>query len=126
MTADATVFVVDDDRVVLKALSLLIESVGLDVQTFPSAEAFLAHDLPDRPSCLVLDVRMPGMSGLDLQEELNRASQRIPIIFITGHGDVDMSVRALKAGAVDFLQKPFQDPRSASLGLISLSVAFCP
>ncbi len=95
MTADATVFVVDDDRSVLKALSLLIESVGLDVQTFPSAEAFLAHDLPDRPSCLVLDVRMPGQSGLDLQEELNRAGQRIPIIFITGHGDVD------------FLQKPF-------------------
>ncbi len=107
MTADATVFVIDDDRSVRKALSLLMESVGLDVQTFPSAEAFLAHDLPDRPSCLVLDVRMPGMSGLDLQEELNRAGQRIPIIFITGHGDVGMRVRALKAGAVDFLQKPF-------------------
>ena len=107
MTADATVFVVDDDRVVSKALSLLIESFGLDVQTFPSAEAFLAHALPDRPSCLVLDVRMPGMSGLELQEELNRAGQRIPIIFTTGHGDVGMKDRALEAGAVDFLQKPF-------------------
>ena len=111
MTADTTVFVVDDDRAVLKALNLLIGSVGLDVQTFPSAEAFLAHNLPDRPSCLVLDVRMPGLSGLDLQEELNRAGQRIPIIFMTGHADVGMRVRALKAGAVDFLQKPFQDQK---------------
>ena len=109
MTADATVFVVDDEWVVLKVLSLLIESAGLDVQTFPSAEAFLVHDLPDRPSCLVLDIRMPGMSGLDLQEEPNRAGQRIPIIFITGHGDAGTRDRALKAGAVDFLQKPFQD-----------------
>ena len=109
MTADATVFVVDDEWVVCKVVSLLIESAGLDVQTFPSAEAFLAHDLPDRPSCLVLDIHMPGMSGLDLQEELNRAGQRIPIIFITGHGDAGTRDRALKAGAVDFLQKPFQD-----------------
>ena len=110
MTADTTVFVIDDDRSVLKALRLLIESVGLDVRTFPSAEAFLAYDLPDRPSCLVLDVRLPGMSGLDLQEELTRAGQRVPIIFISGHGAEGLKARSLKAGAVDFLQKPF-DPQ---------------
>lgn len=105
MTADAMVFVIDDDRSVRKALRLLLQSVGLDVQTFSSAEAFLAHDLPECPSCLVLDVRMPGMNGLDLQEELTRTGQRIPIIFVTGHG-----AEGVKAGAVDFLQKPF-DPQ---------------
>lgn len=104
-----TVVVIDDDAGVLKAVSRLIRSVGLSVVTFNSPESFLAKGVPDRPSCLVLDVRMPHLSGLELQAELRQANRQVPIIFITGHGDVPMSVRAMKAGAVDFLQKPFND-----------------
>ena len=103
------VFVVDDDVSVRNGLKRLIRSVGLEVETFASAEEFLDHDHPDKPSCLVLDVRMPGLSGLDLQEELAAQGLEMPIIFVTGHGDVRMSVRAMKAGAVDFLEKPFDD-----------------
>jgi FixJ family two-component response regulator len=103
------VFVVDDDGSVREALSSLIRSVGLNVATFSSAREFLRQKLPDVPSCLVLDVRLPGLSGLDLQRELTEASIHIPIIFITGHGDIPMSVRAMKDGAVEFLTKPFRD-----------------
>ena len=111
MSSDARVFLVDDDETVLKALSRLIRSVGLEVETFPSAKAFLAIDRFDHPSCLVVDIRMPGLSGLELQKALKEAGLEIPTIFITGHGDVTMSVQAMKAGAVDFIQKPFDDQR---------------
>ena len=107
--SEAVVFIVDDDESVRRSLSRLIRSVGLDVEAYPSAQAFLHCDQPDSACCLVLDVRMPGLSGLDLQEELNRRGCDLPVIFITGHGDVPISVRAMKAGAVDFLQKPFSD-----------------
>ena len=103
------VLVVDDDEAVREALASLIRSVGLRVETFSSATAFLRHKVPDAPSCLVLDVRLPGLSGMDLQRELAAANRGVPIIFITGHGDIPMSVRAMKAGAVEFLTKPFRD-----------------
>ncbi len=103
------VFVVDDDESVRKALKRLIKSVGLNVETFATAQEFLSRERYEGPSCLVLDVRMPGLSGLDLQQELTKADLTLPIIFITGHGNVPMSVRAMKAGAVDFLEKPFED-----------------
>ena len=105
------VFVVDDDLSVREALSSLIRSVGLRVQTYASAAEFLERcKAPlDAPACLVLDIRMPGMSGLDLQRELMQRNQTLPIIFITGHGDIPMTVRAMKAGAVEFLPKPFRD-----------------
>lgn len=106
---DPIVFVVDDDLSVREALSSLIRSVGLRVETFASAQDFLRYQRPDVTACLVLDVRMPGLSGLDLQRELAHAEKRIPIIFITGHGDIPMSVRAMKAGAIEFLPKPFRD-----------------
>lgn len=106
---DPTVFVVDDDLSVREALSSLIRSVGLRVETFASAQEFLQYQRPDAAACLVLDVRMPGLSGLDLQRELAHSQERIPIIFITGHGDIPMSVRAMKAGAIEFLPKPFRD-----------------
>jgi FixJ family two-component response regulator len=106
---EAVVYVVDDDASVRRALSRLIHSVGLEVMTFPSAQAFLAFTPPDRPACLVLDVRLPGPSGLDLQAALTQANRSVPIVFITGHGNVPTSVRAMKGGAVDFLQKPFND-----------------
>jgi len=106
---EAVVYVVDDDASVRRALSRLIHSVGLEVMTFPSAQAFLAFTPPDRPACLVLDVRLPGPSGLDLQAALTQADRSVPIVFITGHGNVPTSVRAMKGGAVDFLQKPFND-----------------
>ncbi|HEY3065486.1 MAG TPA: response regulator transcription factor [Methylomirabilota bacterium] len=109
MTADRLVYVVDDDEKVRRALSRLIRSVGLDVQTFPSAKAFLEHELPDRPACLVLDLRLRGPSGLDLQTTLAEKQLTIPIIFISGHGTVPASVRAMKGGALDFLEKPFDD-----------------
>ena len=105
----AAVFVVDDDAAVRDALAALFESVGLQVKTFASAQEFLQTKLPDCPSCLVLDVRLPGMSGLDFQSELLKADAQVPIIFMTGHGDVPMTVRAMKAGAVEFLTKPFRD-----------------
>jgi FixJ family two-component response regulator len=103
------VFVVDDDAAVRESLDSLIRSVGLRVETFSSAHEFLRYELPDVPACLVLDVRMPGQSGLDLQHELADQDRTIPIIFITGHGDISMSVRAMKAGAAEFLTKPFRD-----------------
>jgi FixJ family two-component response regulator len=107
--ADALVFVVDDDASIREALSSLIRSAGLRVATFSSAKEFLQSDKPNVPACLVLDVRLPGMSGLELQLELAVSHYEIPIIFITGHGDIPMSVRAMKAGAVEFLSKPFHD-----------------
>lgn len=103
------IFVVDDDAAVRQSLSLLIRSMSLAVETFESAQAFLDQCDQRRGGCLVLDIRMPGMSGLDLQEELRRRSVELPIIFITGHGDVTMAVRAMKAGAIDFIEKPFND-----------------
>jgi len=103
------VFVIDDDESIREALKSLIRSVGLSVETFASAQDFLESSRPDVPSCLILDVRMPGLSGLDLQRDLAEAHIHVPIIFITGHGDIPMSVRAMKAGAVEFLTKPFRD-----------------
>ena len=103
------VFVVEDDASVRRALGALVRSAGLTVQTFPSAQEFLAFPRPDVPSCLVLDVQLPGLSGLDLQEELAKGKVQIPIIFLTGHGDIPMTVRAMKAGALEFLTKPFDD-----------------
>ena len=103
------VFVVDDDASMRKALANLIHSVGLRAETFASAPDFLAVELPDAPSCLILDVRLPGLSGLDFQAKLASAKIEIPIVFITGHGDIPMTVRAMKAGAVEFLTKPFRD-----------------
>ncbi len=109
-TAEAPiVFVVDDDESVREALRSLFRSVSLKVETFGSAADFLQSELPDVASCLVLDVRLPGVSGLDFQAELAKANIHIPIIFMTGHGDIPMSVQAMKAGAVDFLTKPFRD-----------------
>jgi len=107
--AEAMVFVIDDDESIREALHSLIRSVGLRVATFPSAHEFLQSKRPDVPACLILDVRMPGLSGLDLQRDLTEGNIHIPIIFITGHGDIPMSVRAMKAGAVEFLTKPFRD-----------------
>src|SRR5262249_10786399 len=104
-----TVFVVDDDTAVREALSSLIRSVDLAVETFGSAAEFLRAKLPDAPSCFVLDVRLPGVSGLDFQSELAKSGIHIPIIFVTGHGDIPMTVKAMKAGAVEFLTKPFRD-----------------
>ena len=103
------VFVIDDDKSIREALRSLLRSVGLRVELFGAATEFLKSKLPDAPSCLVLDVRLPGLSGLDFQTELARANVNIPIIFITGHGDIPMTVRAMKAGAVEFLTKPFRD-----------------
>lgn len=103
------VFVVDDDASVRQAVTNLLRSAGLAVQTFASAQEFVAARRPDVPSCLVLDVRLPHISGLDLQRQLAENGIRIPIIMITGHGDIQMSVRAMKAGAVEFLTKPFRD-----------------
>ena len=103
------VFAVDDDASMREALSRLFRSVGIRAQIFASAQDFLMFKRPDAPACLVLDVRLPGLSGLDLQRELAAANLEIPIIFITGHGDIPMSVQAMKAGAVEFLTKPFRD-----------------
>jgi two-component system response regulator FixJ len=104
-----TIFVVDDDAAVRDALKLLLRSVGHAVETFGSAQEFLDAYGEDRAGCLVLDIRMPGMSGLELQQKLNEKHSILPIIFITGHGDVPMAVEAMQAGAVDFIQKPFRD-----------------
>jgi FixJ family two-component response regulator len=103
------VFVIDDDDSVRRSLERLLRSVDLDVETFASGRDFLRKPMPDRPACVVLDLRLPGPSGLELQESLIRSGHEVPIIFISGHADVPSSVRALKAGAVDFLQKPFSD-----------------
>src|SRR5438874_12899596 len=103
------IYVVDDDASVREALSSLIRSAGLRVEAFASAQEFLAHPQTDAPSCLVLDVQLPGLSGLDLQQELAKADIQIPIIFLTGHGDIPSSVRAIKSGALEFFTKPFDD-----------------
>ena len=103
------VFIIDDDASVRTALARLFKSVGLRAEEFDSAPELLQTSLPDVPSCLVLDVRLPGQSGLDFQTELAKANIHIPIIFMTGHGDIPMTVRAMKAGAIDFLPKPFRD-----------------
>ena len=103
------VFVIDDDALLRDALSRLFRSIGLQVVTFASAPEFLNHNLPPSPRCLVLDVRLPGLSGIDFQNELAKANIDIPIVFMTGHGDIPMSVRAMKAGAIEFLPKPFRD-----------------
>jgi FixJ family two-component response regulator len=111
MTAAAvpTVFVIDDDDLVRKSIQGMLKSVGLRSETFGTPQEFLRNERSDGPSCLILDVRLPGVSGLDFQRELSDAGVRIPIIFITGHGDIPMSVRAMKSGAVEFLTKPFRD-----------------
>jgi FixJ family two-component response regulator len=106
---DSVVFVVDDDLSVREAIESLIRSVGLRVETFETAQEFLRSTRPDAPGCVVLDVRLPGLSGLDLQRELAAHGINLPVIFITGHGDIPMSVRAMKAGALEFLTKPFRD-----------------
>src|ERR1700720_2002571 len=108
-TAAPTVFVVDDDDLVRASVQGMLKSVGLRSETFGTAQEFLRSKRPDGPSCLVLDVRLPGVSGLDFQRELADAGIRIPIIFITGHGDIPMTVKAMKSGAVEFLTKPFRD-----------------
>lgn len=107
--SEATVYVVDDDAGIGRALCRLIRSVALDAVAFSSAQAFLDHPRSTGPACLVLDVRMPGLGGLDLQAKLGTARETLPIVFITGHGNVPTSVRAMKGGAVDFLQKPFNE-----------------
>ncbi len=106
---DMTVFIIDDDAGVRASIKDLVESVGLSAASFASAHAFLASERRDGPSCMVLDVRLPGISGLDLQLELRKAGIKIPVIFITGHADVPMTVKAMKSGAVEFLTKPFRD-----------------
>ncbi len=110
-SSHATIFVVDDDTSVRTALKRLIRSLGFPVQTFDSAQAFLEKEMHDGPACLVLDVRMPGTSGIELQVQLAEAGIQIPIIFITGHGNIQMSVKAMKAGAMDFIEKPFEDQK---------------
>jgi FixJ family two-component response regulator len=108
-TAAPTVFVIDDDPLVRSAIQGMLKSVGVRSEVFAAPQEFLRSNRPDGPSCLVLDVRLPGVSGLDFQRELADAGVRIPIIFITGHGDIPMTVRAMKSGAIEFLTKPFRD-----------------
>jgi FixJ family two-component response regulator len=105
----AVVYVVDDDPMICTALRRLLQSAGLAAETFASGKAFLAQPVSDRPACLVLDLRLPGGSGLELQQTLRQAGRDLPIVFVTGHGDVPSTVRAMKDGAVDFLEKPFND-----------------
>jgi len=107
--ANSTVLVIDDDPDLRASVGRLLRSLGLDAQLFASISDFLRSDPPDGPTCLVLDVRLPGQSGLDLQRELAAANRELPIIFITGHGDIPMSVQAMKGGAIEFLTKPFRD-----------------
>jgi FixJ family two-component response regulator len=108
-SASSLVIIVDDDESVREALSSLIRSIGLDVETYSSAQEYLRRSTPQSAACLVLDVRMPGLSGLDLQRELAKEDRQIPIIFVTAHGDIPMTVKAMKAGAAEFLSKPFRD-----------------
>ena len=107
--ANSTVLVVDDDADLRESVGRLLRSVGMNARLFASIADFLASDLPDGPTCLVLDVRFPGQSGLDLQRELAAADRGLPIVFVTGHGDIPMSVQAMKCGAIEFLTKPFRD-----------------
>ena len=109
MTGAPVVFVIDDDPSVRSSLKFLMSSEGLQVESFDSADSFLRREPPDAPTCLVLDVRLRGLSGLDFQRELAARNIRIPIVFITGHGDIPMTVKAMKAGAIEFLTKPFRD-----------------
>ena len=120
--AKATVFVVDDDQAMRNSLKWLIESVGVAVESFASADEFLAQHQSGRTGCLVLDVRMPGMSGLELLEHLAQRNMHIPAVVITGHGDVPMAVRAMKSGAIDFIEKPFND--EALLDAIRRAIAY--
>jgi len=106
---EVTVFVIDDDARMRAALERLLKSVGLHSESFATPQDFLRHKLPDVASCLILDVRLPGMSGLEVQRKLNEGGVSIPIIFVTGHGDIPMTVEAMKSGAVEFLTKPFRD-----------------
>jgi len=108
-TQHSTVYIVDDDQAIRHAMELLMRSVGLDYEIFHSADDFLSGHTNERAGCLVLDIRMPGLGGLELQEKLNEMGSTLPIIFITGHGDVPMAVEAMQNGAVDFIQKPFRD-----------------
>jgi len=105
----STVFIVDDDSRMRAAMQRLLKTVGLHTESFATPQEFLQHKLPEGPSCLVLDVRLPGMSGLEVQQKLNETGAYIPIIFITSHGDIPMTVKAMKSGAVEFLTKPFRD-----------------
>src|SRR6201981_1518333 len=107
--ANPIVLVIDDDPDLRASIGRLLRSIGVDVRLFASISDFLKSRLPDGPTCLVLDVRLPGQSGLDLQRELTAANKELPIIFITGHGDIPMSVQAMKGGAIEFLTKPFRD-----------------
>ncbi len=109
LDANSTVLVIDDDPDLRASVGRLLRSLGLDAQLFESISDFLKSDAPDGPTCLVLDIRLPGQSGLDLQRELAAANRELPIIFITGHGDIPMSVQAMKGGAIEFLTKPFRD-----------------
>ncbi|MBL8253680.1 MAG: response regulator transcription factor [Candidatus Competibacter sp.] len=122
MSDKPTVFLIDDDQAVRDAVALLLQTGGLAVETFASATDFLEAGVAQRPGCLVLDVRMPGLSGLDLQKQLRTGGYRIPIIFMTGHGDIPMAIRAMKAGAFDFIEKPFQG--QALLARIQEALAF--
>lgn len=108
-TAEPTVFLVDDDAAVRDALQVLLKSVGIRTQAYPTADKFLAEYDPKQPGCLVLDIRMPGMDGLELQKQLNAKRIALPIIMVSGHGDIQMAVDAVKAGAVDFLEKPLRE-----------------
>ncbi len=119
--AKSTVLVIDDDPALRESVARLLRSLGLEAQLFASISEFLAFDPPDGPTCLVLDVRLPGQSGLDLQRELAAANRELPIIFITGHGDVPMSVQAMKGGAIEFLTKPFRDQELLEAVLLGLS-----
>jgi len=121
MSEGATVFVVDDDRAVRESLAMLVQSAGLAAETFESAQAFLDAYHPDRRGCLITDIRMPGMSGLELQERLTNDDLRIPVIVLTGYGNVPAAVRALKGGAVDFVEKPFNP--EALLDLVQQALA---
>ena len=120
--SEPTVFVVDNDEAIRDALGMLLRAAGQRVETFNSALTFLNDYRPSRSGCLVLDIRMPGMSGLDLQDELHKRRMTIPIIFLTGHGDVPMAVRALKKGAIDFIEKPLEEERLVLAVLNALRV----
>ena len=125
MSDKAFVYVVDDDASVREGVARLIRSAGVMTQTFASGEEFLAAARPKNPSCLVLDLNLPGLTGLDLQQELAKSGVQVPIIFLTGHGDIPMTVRALKAGAVNFLTKPFDDRRTVERHRSVSDISIC-
>ena len=119
-SAQPTVFIIDDDEPLREALKGLLHSVGLQAKTFSSTKEFSLFKVPDAPSCLVLDVRLPGVSGLDFQSELQKSDRQLPVVFMTGHGDIPMTVQAMKAGAVEFLTKPFRDQDLLDAVLVAL------